>query len=144
MTLLSIRPDPHPIAAVLDTPAVVVAARILLTAPFWMSGLLKLFDFSSAMGEAAAFGLRPFALMAAIVIVVQLSGSIAVIADRWTWLGAGVLGVFTALANIVGHAFWTIPDATARFHDMNAFLANTGLIGGLVLAAALADRQRRR
>jgi len=32
----------------------------------------------------------------------------------------------------------------ARFHDMNAFLANLGLIGGLALAAILAGSTRER
>jgi hypothetical protein len=38
----------------------------------------------------------------------------------------------------MGHAFWNLPDPQARFHDMNAFLANLGLIGGLALGALTA------
>jgi hypothetical protein len=30
----------------------------------------------------------------------------------------------------------------ARFHDMNAFTANLGLIGGLMLAAVLSEKRR--
>ena len=133
---------PRPIAAVLDSPGVRVIARVLLTSPFWISGVLKLFDFPSAIGEATHFGLQPAALVAVIVILLQIGGSLAVTLGRWTWLGAGALGVFTAFANLVGHAFWTLPDPMARFHDMNAFTANIGLIGGLVLAAVLAERRR--
>lgn len=137
-------PTPRPVAAILDAPGVAVIARILLTSPFWISGLLKVLDFQSALGEAAHFGLQPAALVAVIVIILQIGGSLAVILNRWTWLGAGALGVFTVLANVVGHAFWTIPDPMARFHDMNAFLANLGLIGGLVLAAVIARQGERR
>jgi len=137
---------PRLIAAILDAPGVAVIGRVLLTSPFWISGLLKLFDFPSAVGEAAHFGLQPAALAAVAVILLQIGGSLAVVLNRWVWLGAGALGVFTALANGAGHAFWTIPDPMARFHDMNAFLANMGLIGGLALAAILArsTRERRR
>lgn len=134
---------PRPIAAILDAPGVAVIARILLTSPFWISGLLKLLDFPSALAEAAHFGLQPAPLVAVFVILLQIAGSVAVILNRWTWIGAGALGVFTALANVVGHAFWTIPDPLTRFHEMNAFLANIGLIGGLVLAAVLARRAER-
>lgn len=133
---------PRPIAALLDAPGVALIGRILLTSPFWISGVLKLFDFPSAVGEAAHFGLQPAAAVAVAVILLQIGGSLAVILNRRTWLGAGALGVFTALANLIGHAFWTLPDPTARFHDMNAFTANLGLIGGLVLAAVLAERRR--
>jgi len=137
------RSTPRPIHAILDAPGVALIARILLTAPFWISGLLKIFDFPSAIGEAAHFGLQPAALVAVVIILLQIAGSLAVITARWTWLGAGALGVFTALASLVGHAFWTLPDPMARFHDMNAFTANLGLIGGLVLAAILAQRDGR-
>lgn len=135
---------PGPIAAILDAPVDALIARTLLTSPFWVSGLLKIFDFPAALGEAAHFGLQPAPLFALIVIVLQIVGSLAVILNRWTWSGAGALGVFTGLATLVGHAFWTIPDPAARFHDMNAFLANLGLIGGLVLAAVLSRPGRRR
>lgn len=135
---------PGPIAAIVDAPGVSVTGRILLTSPFWVSGLLKVLDFSSAQSEAAHFGLRPAALVAVIVIVLQIGGALAVILNRWTWLGAGALGVFTVLANFVGHAFWTLPDPVARFHDMNAFMANLGLVGGLVLACVIARKDERR
>ena len=135
--------SPRPVAAILDAPGVSLIARILLTSPFWISGLLKLFDFSSAVGEATHFGLHPAALVAVVIILLQIGGSLAVVTGRWAWLGAGALGVFTALANVVGHAFWTLPDPTAQFHDMNAFTANLGLIGGLILAAILAESRRR-
>lgn len=134
--------SPRPISAILDAPGVAVISRILLTSPFWVSGFLKLVDFPAAVGEAAHFGLRPAALVAVIVILLQVAGSLAVILGRWAWLGAGALGVFTALASLIGHAFWTLADPVARFHDMNAFIANLGLIGGLLLAAILSERRR--
>ncbi|KDP95844.1 DoxX family protein [Brevundimonas sp. EAKA] len=133
---------PRPIATLLDAPGVALIGRLLLTSPFWISGVLKLFDFPSAVGEAVHFGLQPAALVAVAVILLQIGGSLAVILKRRTWLGAGALGVFTALADLIGHAFWTLPDPMARFHDMNAFTANLGLIGGLILAAVLAERRR--
>ncbi len=139
-----IAPPPRPIALLLDAPGVALIARLLLTAPFWISGLLKILDFSAALAEAAHFGLQPALPVAVIVILVQIGGSVSVVMLRWAWLGAGALGVFTAAANGVGHAFWTLTDPMARFHDMNAFLANLGLIGGLFLAAALAEAERRR
>jgi uncharacterized membrane protein YphA (DoxX/SURF4 family) len=140
---MKISSSPRPIAALLDAPGVAVIGRVLLTSPFWISGALKIADFGSAVGEATHFGLQPPALIAMIIILLQIGGSAAVILGRGVWLGAGALGVFTALANVVGHAFWTIPDPMARFHDMNAFTANLGLIGGLVLAAVLAEGRRR-
>lgn len=113
-------------------------ARLVLTLPFWWSGVSKLLDFPSALAEAAHFGLHPPALYAALVIAVQLGGSILLVAGAWPWLAAGALAAFTLAASVMGHAFWNLPDPQARFHDMNAFLANLGLIGGLALGALTA------
>ena len=133
---------PGPVAAILNAPGVAVISRVLLTSPFWISGLLKAFDFESAVGEAAHFGLRPAVLTAMIVLLLQLGASLAVILGQRVWLSAGALGVFTVLATLVGHAFWTLAEPMARFHDMNAFMANVGLLGGLILAAMLSERRR--
>lgn len=127
----------------LSTP-VLIGARTLLTLPFWWSGVAKLLDFEGAIGEAAHFGLQPATPFAIAVILVQVVGSLVVIMGIRAWTGALALVLFTLAANVVGHAFWTIEDPLARFHDMNAFLANLGLVGGLGLAVALdAERGRR-
>jgi len=119
-------------------------ARLLLTLPFWWSGVAKLLDFPSALAEVDHFGLHPPLLYAALVIVVQLGGSILLVAGAWPWLVAGALAAFTLAASVMGHAFWNLPDPQARFHDMNAFLANLGLIGGLALGAMTARAAGRR
>jgi len=118
--------------------------RLLLTLPFWWSGVAKLLDFPSALAEVDHFGLHPPLLYAALVIVVQLGGSILLVAGAWPWLAAGALAAFTLAASVMGHAFWNLPDPQARFHDMNAFLANLGLIGGLALGAMTARAAGRR
>jgi uncharacterized membrane protein YphA (DoxX/SURF4 family) len=122
-------------------PQVALVGRVLLTLPFWSSGIAKLVDFGGASAEMAHFGLSPAALFAAATIVVQIGGSAAVIFDRYTWLGAGALSVFTVLANAVAHRFWEIDDPVARFHEMAQFITNVAMIGGFILAAALAERR---
>jgi transmembrane protein len=123
-------------------PQVAFAGRVLLTMPFWLSGLVKAMDFEGATAEMNSFGLSPAEHVAAAVIVVQLGGSASVIFNSHTWLGAYALGVFTLLANFVAHRFWEIDDPVARFHDMAQFITNVAMIGGFILAAALAERRR--
>ncbi|MFV3130651.1 DoxX family protein [Niveispirillum sp. KHB5.9] len=138
------RDTPAPIASLLEAPAINLAGRILLTLPFWTSGIAKLLDLDAALGEAAHFGLEPAWATVIATLIVQLGGSAAIIAGRFAWLGAGGLGVFTAIATLIAHPFWTIADPMARFHERNTFLEHAGLIGGLVLAAILAHRRERR
>lgn len=135
------RDTPTPIAALLDAPALNLTGRVLLTLPFWTSGIAKLLDLDAAVGEAAHFGLEPVWVTVIATLLVQLGGSAAIIAGRFAWAGAGALGVFTALATLIAHPFWQVADPMVRFHERNIFLEHVGLIGGLVLAAILAHRR---
>lgn len=115
-----------------------IAGSILLTAPFWWSGLSKLFDFGAAKAELRNMGLPSPALAAAIVVIVQLGGSGLVISGRAVWIGASVLAAFTLVASLIGHAFWSAPGGMERARHLNALLANLGLVGGLVLTVVIA------
>ena len=134
---------PAPIASLLGADWFTRCAAILLTLPYWTSGIAKLLDFNGALGEAALFGLNPAWLVAVATIVVQLGGSALVILGRQAWLGAGALGVFTALATLIAHPFWQVADPVARFHERNTFLEHVGLIGGLMVVAVLIHRKER-
>ncbi len=133
---------PAPVAALLKAPAVSILARVLLTLPYWWSGLSKIADLPGALAEAAHFGLKPAWLVVAATVLVQLGGSVLLIVGRAGWLAAGALGVFTALATLIAHPFWTVADPMERFHALNTFLEHIGLIGGFLLAAILIERDR--
>lgn len=127
-------------ARVLGHRWVPMVATVLLTLPYWTSGLAKLADWQGALAEARHFGLEPAFAVAGLTILVQLGGSLLLIAGRAAWLGAGALGIFTALATVIAHPFWQIADPVARFHERNTFLEHIGLIGGLVAATVLRSR----
>lgn len=133
---------PAPIAALLRAPVFNLAARALLTLPFGWSGLAKLADLTGARAEAAGLGLKPAGLVVAATIGVQLVGSFLLITGRQAWLAAGALGVFTGLATLIAHPFWTIAEPIARFHAQNTFLEHLSLIGGLMVVAVLAEKGR--
>ncbi|MFM2279125.1 MAG: hypothetical protein RLZZ444_1356 [Pseudomonadota bacterium] len=116
-------------------------ARTVLTFMFWSSGLAKLIDFPTAMAEMQRFGLAPAAPVAILVIIVQLGGSALVIHGRHAWLGAGALGIFTALTIPIAHAFWTMSGEMA-FLEMMFVFEHISVIGGLMVAAALCAPHR--
>jgi uncharacterized membrane protein YphA (DoxX/SURF4 family) len=84
-------------------------------------------------------GMPAPALMALLSIVVELVGSVLVLIARWTWLGAGKLGVFTAIGAVTAHAFWKV-SGPARKEAIAVFLMHFGLIAALTLDALLAQR----
>ncbi|MBC8057427.1 MAG: DoxX family protein [Rhizobiales bacterium] len=130
-----------PFATLLGQRWFAIAATTLLTLPWWTSGIAKLVDLDGALAEASHFGLEPLWLTVLATIVVQTGGSALLILGRWTWVGAGALGVFTAIATLIAHPFWTVSDPVARFHERNTFLEHVGLIGGLMLAAIVAGKR---
>ena len=132
---------PAPITRLLGDTRFAVLAATLLTLPYWTSGIAKLFDLAGALGEARHFGLEPAALVVAVTILVQIGGSLLIIVGRQAWLGAGALGVFTAVATLIAHPFWQVADPMLRFHERNIFLEHVGLIGGLMVAAILRERR---
>ncbi|MCQ1837250.1 DoxX family protein [Neorhizobium galegae] len=113
-----------------------ILARVLLTFVFWSSGLAKVIDFGGAVAEMERYGVMPTVPMAIAVIIVQLGGCALVISGRWAWLGAGALGVFTALTIPIAHAFWTM-TGEAAFIEMMFTFEHVSLIGGLVMVAIL-------
>ena len=132
---------PAPIARLLGDNRFAAFAAALLTLPYWTSGLAKLLDPGGALDEARHFGLEPAMLTVAATILVQLGGSALIVLGRRAWLGAGALGVFTAIATVIAHPFWQVVEPMARFHERNTFLEHAGLIGGLMLAAILQERK---
>ena len=126
------------IQQVLRVPAVTLTARIALTFPFWSSGLMKLFDFEAGAAEMARFGLIPAGAFNTATILVQLIGSLLIIANRLAWLGAGALGVFTALTVFLVHRFWAITEEPFRTIAFHTATEHVGIIGGLVAISILA------
>lgn len=129
------------IARLLDSSVLAPIARILLTLPFWASGLAKSFDFQSALAEMVHFNLHPPAAFAIATIVCQLVGSALVIINRFTWLGAGALAVFTALTIPIAHDFWNFTGEKAQT-EIFFVVEHIGLIGGLMLVAILSRQSK--
>lgn len=131
----------NPINALVSRPWAALLARVLLTFPFWFSGIVKLLDFNGTLGEMRHFNLAPAAVFGVLVIAVQLLGSVLVIARRATWLGSGALIVFTLLTIPVAHAFWK-ESGDMAFLDSMFVIEHIGMVGGLLLAAVFCAQSR--
>lgn len=118
-------------------------ARLALASPYLIGGVTKLANIPAAVAEQAHFGLHPAALWAALTIVTELGGSVLLVSGRLVWLGAGVLGIFTALAAIIANDFWVMQPGPARFIAMNSFFEHVGLVAAFVLMARLAALEAR-
>jgi uncharacterized membrane protein YphA (DoxX/SURF4 family) len=126
--------SPSWVEAILAWRGTALLARIALTSAYLLGGLTKLADFPAAVAEQEHFGLYPGAVWAVLAIIVELGGSVLVISGRLVWLGAGSLGVLTAIACLVADHFWTL-EGQARVMALNGFFEHIGLVAGFVLVA---------
>ena len=115
-------------------------ALLLLCAAYLQGGLVKTFDFSSALGEMHHFGLTPAAPLAIATIALELGASLMIVLGFYRWLGALGLAAFTLAASFLANRYWemTGPD---RFMTANAFYEHVGLVGGFLLVV-LVDLKR--
>jgi uncharacterized membrane protein YphA (DoxX/SURF4 family) len=133
---------PRWIATILAWPWLVPLFRVALVSAFLIGGIEKVVDFPGAIQEQAHLGLQPAWVWAAAAVVVELGGSALVILGRWVWLGAGALGVLTAVTMLVAQNFWDMTGHD-RFLALNGFFERLGLIAGFVLASIMSQRGRR-
>lgn len=131
------------VSALLTSRFTVVLARIALTLPYWWSGIDKLRHPTAALAEIHGMGFPASWWLYALLLLVQLGSSLAIIANRYAWLGAAMLAGFTAFITCIAHAFWKLEGAQ-RFAEMNIFMEHIALIAGMVLAAMHCHAAKRR
>lgn len=128
---------PKWVAAILESRSFLLLARVVLTTPFWGAGIQHLVQYQTIPGEMAHFGLNPALPYAIALIVTLFAGSALVIAGgKWGWLGAGWLGVFTALTIPICHAFWKLQGAEAM-SEFRTVMEHVSIVGGLMVMAIL-------
>ena len=113
-----------------------LAGRIFLSLVFLVGGIRSLLAFA---GTVAYFGRLGFPLpegTAVLVIAIELVGAVLLLigyATRWvSWL----LIAFVIVAMFAGHRFWEHPDPAQFANQMDHFLKNLAIIGGLLMLAA--------
>lgn len=103
-----------------------LAARICLSLIFLKAGISHLTGFS---GFADMLGQRLFlgGLLAAGTVIFQLAGGLSLLLGYQVKIGALLLIIFLIPATLIFHNF------LADGEQLNAFLKNVGLIGGLLM-----------
>jgi putative oxidoreductase len=112
-----------------------LAGRLLLAALFLPAGISKIGGFAGTVGYISSVGLPLPTVAAAVAILVEVGGGLALIAGFGTRLAALVLALFTLVASFFFHAYWGVP-AEQAFVQQLMFFKNIGVVGGLFVLAA--------
>lgn len=109
--------------------------RLLLVLLFLPAGIHKLTDFAGTVASIGSKGLPLPELGAVIAIVIEVGGSLALIAGFKTRLVAMAMAVFTLAATLMYHNFWAVDAAHAMAQQSN-FFKNLAIMGGFLILAA--------
>jgi putative oxidoreductase len=120
------------------TSVLILIARCCLAMLFLVSGVHKAMWYSKAVDEWNRCGVPRFTLPPTIFL--HIVGSIAMITGLYAREAALALAVFLLLATIKVHHFWTM-QGEERLNRSRTAMANLGVLGGLLLIAAVGPGQ---
>jgi putative oxidoreductase len=112
-----------------------LAGRILLAAVFLIAGSRKLMGVAASAAYFGKLGFPMPEVMVWVAIAVEIGGALLLILGwkaRWAAL---LLALFTLIATFAAHRFWLV-DAAQYANQMNHFLKNLAIVGGLLFVAA--------
>src|SRR5712691_1285794 len=116
-------------------PIIPLAGRILIGLIFLVAGVRKVMGFAGTVAYLAKLGFPAPEVMALIAIIIQICCSILLIVGwrpRWA---AWLLVLFVVIAAFAAHRFWETTDPGQYGNQMNHFLKNLSIVGGLLYVA---------
>ena len=117
------------------TAPVALIARILLALMFVLAGLSKFGNLSGTAGYIGSKGLPLPMLLAIATAVLEVVGGLAIVVGYRARIAGLVLALFTLLASLLFHDFWSLP-ADQQMVQQLMFMKNISVAGvPLILAA---------
>jgi len=114
------------------------AGQLLLAFAFLATGIRNAgWKFRQHLDRMLAYRVpaaRP-ALIAGLAL--QFAGATLLAVDLWRATAAAMLIAFTVLASAIFHRWWLIGDPLLSHLHLSNLLVNCGVVGGLLLVAAL-------
>ena len=114
------------------------AGQLLLAFAFLASGVRNLgWMFRQHEERMRALGVPQARLVLIVGFVLQFIGAALLALDYRRTLGASLLIVFTVAASLIFHRWWLVRDPLLRHLHIGNLIVNAGVIGGLLLVAAV-------
>lgn len=110
--------------------------RILLGLLFLVAGIRKIMLYSGSVAYFTKLGFPAPEAMAVLAILIELGGASLLILGWQTRRVSWLLVLFVIIATAMAHRFWEF-DAPQYANQMNHFLKNVAIIGGLLYVAVL-------
>ena len=111
-----------------------LVARILMSAIFLVAGIRKAIGYAATVGYFTKLGFPAPEFFTVLAIVIEIGGSVLLIIGWRTRWVAWLLAIFVLVAAFAAHRFWEF-DAAQATNQMNHFMKNLAIIGGLLMVA---------
>ena len=113
-----------------------LAGRILLSLMFVLAGYSKIAGFAGTVGYMESKGIPAAQVLAALTILLEIGGGLALMFGFMTRWAALALAAFTVVASLIFHNFWAVPEAQRMVQNL-MFMKNLSVVGGLLVLAAV-------
>jgi putative oxidoreductase len=110
-------------------------ARVLMAALFLPAGISKIAGFAGTVGYIGSVGLPMPEIGAAIAVVVEVGGALALLLGFHTRWAALLMALFTVVAGVFFHAFWNVAPEAMQMQQI-MFMKNIAIAGGLLALTA--------
>ena len=114
------------------------AGQLLLAFAFLATGVRNAgWKFRQHLDRMVAYHVPQAKLALIAGFALQFAGGVLLLLDWNRALGAGLLIAFTLLASAIFHRWWLAPDPLLAHLHLSNLIVNCGVIGGLLLVAAI-------
>jgi len=114
------------------------AGQLLLAFAFLATGIRNAgWKFRQHLDRMLAYRVPYARLVLTAGLALQFTGATLLALDLWRPVAAGLLIAFTAAASAIFHRWWLVGDPLLRHLHLSNLLVNCGVVGGLLLVAAI-------
>jgi putative oxidoreductase len=110
--------------------------RVLLGLLFLVAGIRIILSYSGNIGYFTKLGFPAPELMTVLAILIEIGGGALLILGWQTRRVSWLLMLFVIIATAMAHRFWEF-DAAQYGNQLNHFLKNVAIIGGLLYVVVL-------
>ena len=115
-----------------------MAGQLLLAFGFLATGVRNAgWKFRQHLDRMLAYRVPAARLVLMTGLALQFAGATLLALDLWRTLAAALLIAFTVAASAIFHRWWLIADPLLSHLHLSSLLVNCGVIGGLLLVAAI-------
>ena len=115
-----------------------MAGQLLLAFAFLATGVRNAgWKFRQHMDRMLAYRVPAARVVLTAGLTLQFVGATLLALDLWRTLAAALLIAFTVAASALFHRWWLIADPLLSHLHLSNLLVNCGVVGGLLLVAAI-------